>query len=566
MSNPNLMKYFVVDVNTGRWISNKEKEHHSIATPKMLNNLELRLNHLLAGAKKTIEKGMMLTYYNRNKYTNKVYKKIDYAKEEINSHLFFFSDFKLKVEQNLHADQGSPLMKLKKMDSPLRKGRKLSISHVYERIEDEEVMPRLNVAYEGITKATKILTVYRNVWTNMLELMDELDASRLYSKMKEISKILSEINVEYFAAFFLLDDVTRGLLKKGVHIKVNLTDVMNKLLDLLVRTFLKGIDNYRRSEESKTVENVLFRLKELDLYNIEDMNIQVLLDLKILLDTEPNKLQSVETNYEICYKKVGELHVSIHSKMFCLHSLSYLRKYFPFDLRNSVDSTVNQLTSLHTLISKNFVDVSNVKNEVHVANVLNVPKVNYEIIDTILPKVLEDSKSSGELEVYIRVIEDMMMESDPGKEYFTLNNKLHKIHNKIGEKYSILNKEDLFNSLKVIGSTEFINFISACENLILELRKELKKNQIVNLEDIQKVGIATGKTTMITTYHKAIDEILATLGTFLANTLHVLVQEMLINIPISSETEELRKALENTYRQSEYSLHEINQDSLSDSL
>jgi hypothetical protein len=557
MSNPNLMKYFVVDVNTGRWISNKEKEHHSIATPKMLNNLELRMNHLLRGVVKSIEKGMMLTYYNRNKYTNKVFKKIDYAKEEINSHLFFFSDFKLKVEQNLHIGQGSPLMKLKKMDSPLRREKKLSISHMYERIEDEEVMPKLTKAYEQITETTKILTIYRNTWTSILELMDELDANILYTKMKEISKNLSEIDKEHAAPFFLFDDVTRGLLRKGVHIKVNLSDVMNKLLDLLVRTFLKGIDNYRKSEESKTVENVLFRLKELDLYNIEDMNIQVLLDLKILLDIKPNQSSSVEKSYEICYKKVGELHVNMHSKMFCLHSLSYLRKYFPFDLRNSVDSTVNQLTSLHTLIANS---VS------YVSGISHVAKGNYEIIDAILPKVLEEQKSFGELEVYIKVIEDMMLEADPGKEYFALNSKLHKIHNKIAEKYSVLHKEDLFNSLKVIGSTEFVNFISSCENLILELRKELKRNQIVNLEDIQKVGIATGKTTMITTYHKAIDEILASLGTFLANTLHVLVQEMLINLPISAETEELRKALENTYRQSEYALHEINQDSLSDSL
>ena len=562
MSNPNLLKYFVVDVNNGKWISNKDKEHHSIAIPKMLNNLELRLEHLTKGVSKNIGKGMSLTYYNRNKFTNKLFRKIDDAKEEINTHLFFFSDFKHKVEEVIKIEpEGSPLMRLKKMDSPLsKKDKKPSLSHMYERIDDNEVIPKLNKAHELINETTKTLTICKNVWSDILELADELDASKLYIKMKYISSSLNEIPKEIGDLFFIFDDSTRGLLAKGVHIKVNLGDVMNKFLDLLVRTFLKGIGNYRKSEESRTVERILFRLKELGLYDIEDMNIQVLLDLKILLDVEPSKNPS----YEICYKKIGELHVNLHSKIFSLHSLTYLRKYFPFDLRNMVDSTVSQLNSIHNAISSS--------------------KLETETKDLGRTKDLErleqseQNKSMAELEVYIKVIEDMMMEADPGKEFFTLNAKLHKIHNKMSAKYAVLNKDDLFKCLKIIGSKEFTNFVSICENCIIELRKELKRNQIVNLEDILKVGIATGKTTMINTYHKAIDEILASLGTFLANTLHVLIQEMLINLPNSEgkyegkfeknseEIKNLRVALENTYRRSEYALREINQDSLSDSL
>lgn len=616
MSNSNLMKYFVVDVNNGRWAWNKDKEHASIAVPKVLNGLELRLLKLIRNISKNISKGILLTPYHRNKFSSKILRKIEDAKEEMNLHLFIFSDFKLKIEEiiEIESKNASPLLKLRKMDSPqaVKEGRnsfssspnsssyssnssnslrsplgspryennsnknnsnknnsknvspnhsptglskKVSVSHMYERLDENEIKERLNQFHQQITDISKTLTICKNCWLEMLDLYNEEDPKQLLIKMKNINKQLhpfeyddSVIYKELFAcqnAFFLIDDATKGLLRKGIHIRVNLNDVMNKMLDVLMRTFLKSVNKYRKSEESSVVENTLYRLKELDIYDIDDKKLQVLLDLKILLDVEP----ITNPSYEICYKKIGELHRNIHNKMFVLTSLKYLRKYFPAELRNSVDSLIAQINNIHGLIS-------DVKEDDGIDKM--------EIVDNILR--ISKEKSMGELEVHSKVLQDMIMDADPGKEFFALNSKLHKINSNISSKYFTLNREDLFKTLDVVGSSTFQNFLSQIENTIIELRKELKRNQIVNLDDIMKVGIVTGKTTMVTTYHKAIEEILASLGTFLANTLHVLVQEMLLNIPDIETNKNIREGLINTYRRSEEALREVNLEDFDDSL
>ena len=92
------------------------------------------------------------------------------------------------------------------------------------------------------------------------------------------------------------------------------------------------------------------------------------------------------------------------------------------------------------------------------------------------------------------------------------------------------------------------------------LRRELKKKQeIIDIEDLNKVGITSGKTTMIDTYEKAVEEILASLGTFMANTIHSLIKEILQNIP--QDEKEIRDKLKDTYEITETALREFNQDS-----
>ena len=82
-------------------------------------------------------------------------------------------------------------------------------------------------------------------------------------------------------------------------------------------------------------------------------------------------------------------------------------------------------------------------------------------------------------------------------------------------------------------------------------------------EDIVKVGIITGKGTMIDSYSRALEEILASFGTFIANTLHVLVREMLINIP--EDRKKIRNELEYSYKTSELALRSLDEESLSES-
>jgi len=96
------------------------------------------------------------------------------------------------------------------------------------------------------------------------------------------------------------------------------------------------------------------------------------------------------------------------------------------------------------------------------------------------------------------------------------------------------------------------------------LRKEKKVNMNdVSFKDISKIGMSTGKTTMIDTYSKAIDEILASLGTFVSNTLHVLIQEILINIPnVLEEDMKIRKRLKVNYEISEEILRDLNEEIL----
>ena len=500
-----LIKYLVVSPDNGRWSWNKEKEHHSIAVPKMLNHLELRINNLLKSVNRSILKGMLTSVYNRDKVSNKIYRKIEDTKEELKVHFFMLADFRKKVLDNINNErEGSPLMTLKGMDSPLRK-KKTTIAHIYERIENSEAEPRLNQAQENLNKTLETLSIIKQSWKEILDMSDEIYPNRLLISMKQTRENLNRINKDSQEAFFALDDVSQGLIRKGIHLKFNLSDVLNKFTDLLLRSLLKGSLNYPKSEESEMVDKVIFRLKELGLYEMEDLNIKTLLDVKILLETEPVK----NTSLKVCYRKIGELHTSMHSKIFAFQGFKYLRKYFSKELLFTMDVTVDELDRIH----KKFLD-----------------------------KLGEERR---ELEIQVKVIEELMMDAEPGKEYFSLNDKLYKTNNLISSKYNTFDEDDLYHCLLLIGSPEFIQFINLWETCIFELRKELSRSQIADIEDLEKVGISTGKTTMINTYQRAIDEILASMGTFIANSLTVLIREMLQQIP--KELFFFREGLEKTY-------------------
>ena len=101
---------------------------------------------------------------------------------------------------------------------------------------------------------------------------------------------------------------------------------------------------------------------------------------------------------------------------------------------------------------------------------------------------------------------------------------------------------------------------------MFELRGQLQSisQKEMNEEDLIKIGLVTGKTKMITSYNKAIEEVLASLGTFMGNTLHNLTREMLQNIPLEENV--LRETLQKTYEKIEIVLREFNTENLSDSI
>ena len=522
-----LIKYLIVDVKTGKWNWYDETEHHSIAVPKMLNNLELRRDVLLTNMAKTISKGMKENLFNRAKID--FLSKINQAKEEINLHFYMLDEFKRKVLDNVEKETKiSPIMKLKKMDSPLnRKNRNVSISHMYERFDNDEICESLDKAQAELNVCIDVLSQTLEIWNEMLQLYDMDNAVKMLENMRNIKAKLKKLrDDEIRSSFFTFDDATRGLINKGVSIRVNIKEAFNKIYDLIVRTLIRGADDYRKSSESLMIEKALERLKELK----ADKDVKTLLEVKILLDTE-----SFKSSYETCYKKIGEMHGNMNQKLFELTGLCFLKKYFSEETILLVDIVRQELNNIHEKFIK------------------------AEILDFHSDKHLIE-RNVAELEIYRKVISDFLLESQPGKEYFSWSSKLHSINSFIASKYYLLDEEHLWTCINVISDDCFTHFINSCEALMFALRKELKIKQIVvDVEDLTKIGITSGKTTMIDTYEKAVEEILASLGTFMGNTIHNLIKEMLQNIP-QNETK-VREKLTQTYECVEIALREFNQDS-----
>ena len=553
------MKYLIVDPIDGTWNWYKDEEHHSLATPKVLNSLDLRTNKLLKDIAANIRTGMSIGI-SRSSFP--LDKKIKDTQDELRLHVHMLNKFKQRVSGNVSTEEDeSPIIMLKSMDSPLRKNKQtVSLSHIYERFNNTEVIEKIDKSREELEHSTKILDITKECWNDMLQINQEIDAVKLLDEMRRININLRKIDIEdIYSAFFYIDDATRGLLSKKILIKVKLSDAANKLLDLIQRALLKFScvanvstialpvsdinvsDNKEATvslnkpyKQEAIIEKAFERLRELKIDNVGDMNIQVLWEIKMLLETEPQK-----ASLETCYKKIGEMHANIRQKLFEMKSLSYLRNYLSEELIFLIDVTMKELENI-------YINFCNCKCSI--------------IFDK--DKTL-NSRNLAELEVYATVIEELLLDVEPGKVYFALATKLRQINQLIANKYHVFDKARLIKCIEVIGSDPFFNFISSCEILMFELRNTVNNNRNnthINPQDLIKIGLVTGKTTMIKSYSTAIEEILALLGTFMGNTLHNLVKEMLINIPTSSEDSYLRTHLKRLYRQTETSLREFNQE------
>ena len=523
-----LIKYLIVDLKSGKWNWNPDIEHHSIAVPKMLNHLELRKNYLLDILVQNITKGMKDSVYNRDHQNFRL--EVNNLREEINLHIYMLAEFGRKVFANLETERmPSPIMKLKKMDSPLGK-KKVSISHMYERYDNEEIIARLDATEEELESVLDTLDKSLDVWTRLTHIYKQKDAPTILDDMRDIKTLLLQIkHGEVYSAFFEFDDATKGLLNQKVSVQVYLNQAYNKLFDLILRTLIRGVDHYRKSEESVIVEKAFSRMKELQ---IGEIDLKLLLYVKMLLDVE-----IIESSPEMCYKKIGEMHANIHQKLFEISGLNYLKMYFSKPTIILIDRTIEELEYIHEKIAE--------KDE------------PCNLTDD--RKLIE--RNVSELEVYHKIVKELLLETEEGKTNFPLSSKIYSINSYLASKYYVLNVANLDKCLKILTQDYFINFIDSCEKLMLALRGELKEKVDVESHDLFKVGITTGKTSMIDSYTKAVEVILASLGTFMGNTLHSLVKEILQNMSQS----ELREKLKYTYEKIELALREFDQDSLSES-
>lgn len=514
----NLIKYQIVDLNTGKWDWNDDSEHHSIAVPKMLNNLEGRVDKILYEVVNHIQNMMRDSIYNRNIESKIFSEKIRLFKEELYSHYYMLSDFKRKVIVNIEENKVSPIMTLKSMDSPLNRKHKRGLSHMYDHLDNEEIQNKLNSFQDKLDDIIDSLDIALEIWDDMLQLFDETDAFILLKDIRKLNEKIKLCKLEDIKnAFFTVDDATKGLLKQEIKVKVNLDETLSKFTDLIIRTFVKCIDTYKN--DNKIIQKAFEKMEHL---KIEQ---RILLDLKTILETDPKKL-----SYETCYKKIGEMHANIHLKIFEIGSLTHLRKYFTEETVFLVDIALNEFNKVHHLFFTNEeTDFCNDKKSIE--------------------------RNLSELEIYSRIIEELLVDCEPGKAYFYLNSKLHAINSYIASKYYSLNYENCLKNLEAIGSDLFRNFISTLNALMFALRKELTiKQDVVDSIDLTKVGLRTGKTTMIDSYEKALEEILASLGTFMANTLHVLIKEILQNLT----EEQYRNKIIRTYGEVEFCLKEFN--------
>jgi hypothetical protein len=522
----NLVKYLIVDLETGKWDWNNEPEHHSIAVPKMLNSLDLRVDKVLNDIAECIQEGMKDTVYNRKLKTRSLFEKIKAAKEEFYLHYYMLSDFKRKVITNIEEKKVSPIMSLKLMDSPLNRKHKTGMTHIYEHFDNTEIEVKLDAFQDKLDDSIDTIDITLDVWDEMLNLYDENDPFSLLNNIKSVNGKLKGCKDEKIrSSFFAIDDATKGLIKQNIKVKVDLDDSLNKISDLIMRTFVKCIDTYKNNSNNKNnndlIEKAFDRLKQMKLY--EDA--LILSQLRTVLETE-----AIRLSYETCYKKIGEMHANMHLKIFEIGGLKHLRKYFAEENVFLVDVTLNEFERVHKMF-------------------LNDEKVDIHSDKKMIERNL------SELEIYTTVIEDLLIDCEPGKAYFYLNSKLHTINSFIASKYYVLDYEDCLKNLDVIGSDLFRNFISTLSALMFALRKELTiKQEVVDLQDLTKVGLRTGKTTMIDSYEKALEVILASLGTFMANTLHVLIKEILQNLT------ENRTNIFKTYNEVEFVLREFNRE------
>ena len=324
----NVIKYLLIDEQTGKSEFSKEAEHHSIAVQKMLNSLDIRLEKIFDNISHIISNSMKEHPENRKVGTKYVSNVIKEYTEEVYLHYYTLSDFYTKVLKKIEEKKVSPIMKLKQIDSPLIKARKVQTGiHYYDHYDDKQIDTMIKEKLKELNRMIEELDLVTEIWNDFISLNEDIDVYELIPHLKNLNtKLIRITNQNISAAFFSFDDATKGLIKNEINVKVDFAETLNRMIDLILRSFIRCIFNYQESKEKLLIEKAFERLKQLKIASGEreqDLNLKVLIELKSLMDTEPKKI-----NHETCYKKIGEMHASFHLKLFELKSFKNSKKLF----------------------------------------------------------------------------------------------------------------------------------------------------------------------------------------------------------------------------------------------
>ena len=539
------LEHEMIDYMSGKWIT-APTEHRCKFISQVIIGVDKRIEKLMKDLSDFIGESMKETVTNRKFKTEILDEKISVIKEEVYMHFYHLSEIKRKVEKQIQESKSPSIMNLRLMDKPFGSKKKslvnMNNSSLYEKHENSHILENLETCKKTVDDLIDNVEIMREIWLEILDLYEIYDAKILIKNMKDINEKLKILNPRLIIAFFQFDDATRALVKIETKIKFNLGDALNKLTDYILRNLLRCIDNYKDSNEADLISKVLDRLSKLKLQ--DSRNIDVLMDLKMLLETEPKNF-----SYETCYRKIGELQANLRYKQFKISSLFYLTKYF---YPETVEITEKMMASLKYIRERMIIDKS----------------INLNCYDKLL------NRNIAELQIYCQVVEELLMECEPGKNYFFLNDKLYQLRNMIAGKHYTLDREKLEIHLETLGSEEFNEFIRLVYFFTVALKEEknreirrtqhneneIPRNEIahdVDSKDLEIVALRLGKvwTKDERNLEKIIDEILASCGTLLANTFHTLLMEILKNM---ENTHPQRHSIWTTYENIEKYLKYLN--------
>jgi hypothetical protein len=568
----NMLSSFSMDIETGKWHRNLGKEEHpSTAVPKLVHQITERTKIIISNIEKAIQSSITEIYEHKAKIIQ-FQNKMREATQEISTEIKVMNSFTEKVMQLVrieHCDnikgQPSARTQLQRAGDNTafsvensdfttqelnfkRLVEAKSIAQLHERVNNHDALNLLEASKKRLEKIQHALPRIEMCWNEMTSLDVQNDPEKLLEILTDLKNRMrflknDEILDGVYQSFFHIEDATIGLLHldEAHSAEFDPNQATLKLIKVVQRTYLKGLEYFHKSDEKVLATKALELIATYNVNKIELKHIDALCGIPDLIGIEPGKNPSPEH----CYRKFGDLHSNLRQKRFELLGLMYLEEYFPEKLR---DLSV-QLRALINQVHHAFIQAHTVTQEQKKIHRTNISEENIQ-----------------ELEVSARLLENSLLQTEPGKEYFAIAKKLHEANQSISSRYNHPDLESLDRCTEILDSELFSNFVTSLTELMLGLREEQKlhPNTQVNPKDLKLIGIVTGKTNnMINTYVASIEEILAPLSTFMGNTLHALLQEMLRNTPLADELS--RKRIKKAYKLTGSLLRNLDQRMLSNS-
>lgn len=535
-----LINFYTINIDTGQWEPVKDEEHPSTAVPKVVHQLERRTEKIIENLA-TVIRDTITKVQDIQAIKIKFHQQIDSASAELNKHIEMLKPFTEMVRGFIRSenerscsDHPSPRQLLQKinkleMQPPDKDARGkssqhfLTIMNTHERLDHQEIANQLESTTTTLQKLKDILPKIEFCWNQMIKLDIVDDPQIIISYMWEIQDGLKAIQSDesfsgIYEAFFTVDDASAGLLHvPELHVDLEKIVAVLKLTRTVQRTFLRGLNKYKNSDEQVLVDCAFKQIKKFNEYNIQAEHIQALEKVPFYLEIEPSANYSIE----VCFRKFGELHANIRKKRFELASLNPLQKYFPEELIERSNEAIAQI------------------NELHQKFIAAFPKPRTS-------KRMDGKESLQDLEITAKMLENSLVTGT--EHFFETGDKLHSINHKISKRYAPLKDPIILqNFVDILGSDLFIDFVTTLSKLMYQLKEEkiIYPDKKIESDDLKMIGIVTGETVMIKSYESALNVIVASLNNFMCNSLHQLVQEMLKNTPRSNS--EARAKLKKAY-------------------